>query len=273
MTAAMDSAALPIEEKAAAMAPIASVATAITVLKALPADGTHVGVNELARRLGLHKSKVSRLLSTLALHDFVDRDAQTGKVALGFGAIALAGPLLGRLDVLKVARPVLDAIASETGETSFIALWTGREAVMAEQTIGTRAVVHYSWPGKSVPAHSTAAGKVFLAYLPEAAVRSVLESRFERLTPKTITTRAALQSELAEVRRRGFGINDEEYERESCGVAAPVRDFRGEVVAALTLAIPKHRFVEQLGTVPDAVRRAAHEVSRGLGWTADRAKD
>lgn len=247
--------------------PIASVGTAIALLKALPADGTHLGVNELARRLGLHKSKVSRLLSTLARHDFVDRDPRNGRFALGVGLIALVGPMLGRLDVAKVAKPVLDDIARETGETAFIALWGGEEAVMVEQTIGTRAVVHYSWPGKSVPAHTTAAGKVFLAFLGEAMVKRALEGRLARRTPATITSRAALMAELAHVRARGYAINDEENERESCGIAAPVSNFRGDVVAALTLAIPKHRFVGQLKTVPDAVVRAAREVSRRLGCT------
>lgn len=245
---------------------IASVSTAIAVLKALPTDGTHVGVNELARQLGLHKSKVSRLLATLERHDFIDRDPRSGRVALGMGLIVLASPMLGRLDVAKLAKPVLDAIATETGETAFIALWSGQEAVMVEQTVGTRAVVHYSWPGKSVPAHTTAAGKVFLAFLPAPATDRALEGRLRRCTPATITTRAALAADLVRIRSRGFALNDEENERESCGIAAPVRNYRGDVVAALTLAVPKHRFAAQLEKVPAAVTRAAQEVSRRLGW-------
>jgi DNA-binding IclR family transcriptional regulator len=245
---------------------IASVLSAIAVLKALPADCTHVGVNALARQLGMHKSKVSRLLATLERHEFVQREPQGGKVSLGLGLIALASPLLRRLDVAKVAKPVLNAIADETGETAFIALWCGQEAVMVEQTVGTRAVVHYSWPGKAVPAHTTAAGKVFLAFLAPEALDRALQGRLARLTPHTITDPAALREELARVAAYGYAANDEENELESCGIAAPVRDFRGEVAAALTLAIPKHRFAAQLETVPLAVVRAAAEVSRRLGW-------
>lgn len=79
-------------------------------------------------------------------------------------------------------------------------------------------------------------------------------------------------AELGEIRTRGYAVNDEDNERESCGVAAPVRDFRGAIVAALTLAIPKHRFVAQLEKVPVGVMRAAHEISRRLGCTPTRPK-
>ncbi|MCC7280782.1 MAG: IclR family transcriptional regulator [Acetobacteraceae bacterium] len=248
---------------------IAAVQSALAVLKALPADGTTIGVNELARRLGLHKSKVSRLLATMQPHDFVQRDAETGQVSLGLGLVLLASPLLGRLDIAKLARPSLNAIARETGETALLAQWCGREVVMVDQTIGTRAIVHYSWPGKSVLAHATAAGKVLLAFLSPDERERALAAPLVRRTRFTITDPRRLRSELARVARLGFAQNDEEHELESCGVAAPVRNFRGEVVAAVTLALPKTRFDPQAARVRGAVARAAEEVSRRLGWSPE----
>jgi DNA-binding IclR family transcriptional regulator len=250
---------------------IASVQAAIAVMKALPADGGTIGVNQLARQLGMHKSKVSRLLATMEGHDFVQRDRQTGQVSLGLGLVALVSPLLGRLDIAKLAKPSLNAIAQETGETALVAQWCGRDVVMLDQTIGTRAIVHYSWPGKSVPAHTTAAGKVLLAFLPPDERDHALGQPLRPLTRFSITDPAKLRAELARVARRGHAQQDEENELDSCGVAAPVRNFRGEVVAAVTLAMPKTRFEGQAARVTRAVVRAAEEVSRRLGWSGPAA--
>jgi DNA-binding IclR family transcriptional regulator len=252
-----------------AFAGIAAVTHAVSLLKALPPDGTAVGVNELARRVCLHKSTVSRLVATLDRHELVQRDAENGRVSLGMGLVALVAPLLGNLDVVKAAKPILKTMAEETGETVSLALWGGQEAVIVEQTLGARSVVHYAWPGKTVPAHATAAGKIFLAFLPPDAAERVPQGDLRRCTPRTITDPAALALDLERARRRGFAVNDEENELESCGVAAPVRNHRGELSAALTVAIPKHRFdPSQQETMARAVLRGAERLSRRLGWSA-----
>ncbi|MFI5011791.1 MAG: IclR family transcriptional regulator [Hyphomicrobiales bacterium] len=246
---------------------VAAVNHAITLLKALPSNGGSLGVNELSRRVGLHKSTVSRLLSTLGQHEFIERNGGNGQINLGIGLIALVSPLLGKLDVVKAAKPILDMVARETGETASLALWSGHEAVMVEQTLGSRAVVHYAWPGKCVPAHTTAAGKAFLAHLPAAVLDKVLASGLKRHTPFSIVEPAALLCELDDVRRCGFAGNDQENELESCGIASIVRNFRGEPAAALTVAVPKHRFdAQQRDAIIVAVLRAADQLSRRLGY-------
>lgn len=245
---------------------VAAVHHAIALLKALPPDGRAIGVSELARRIGLHKSTVSRLVATLSRHDFVERQNGNGGVQLGMGLVAVVSPLFGRLDVSRIAKPILDTIAAETGETANLALWRGTEAVMADQTLGSRAVVHYAWPGKCVPAHTTAAGKAFLAHLPPDALDKILAGGLKHYTPFSITDPAELRRELETVRRRGFAVNDEENELESCGVASVVRDFRGEVCAVLTVAGPKHRFEpSQRDAIATVVLRSAGELSRRLG--------
>jgi len=251
---------------------VAAVTHAITLLKALPTNGEKIGVNELARRVGLHKSTVSRLLSTLGEHEFIERHAETGHISLGIGLLAMVSPLLGRLDVVKAAKPILDIVAEETGETASLALWSGHEAVMVEQTLGARAVMHYAWPGKCVPAHTTAVGKIFLAYLPQASLDKVLSTGLKRHTSFSITDPAELKSELEDIRSRGFADNDQENELESCGIASIVRNFRGDPVAALTVAVPKHRFeAHQKNAIISSVLRGAEKLSRRLGYAAEDA--
>lgn len=245
---------------------VGAVHHAIALLKALPSDGRPIGVSELARQIGLHKSTVSRLVATLSQHDFIERQDGDGGVRLGMGIVALLSPLFGKLDVSRFAKPILDMIAAETGETANLALWRGTEAVMADQTLGSRAVVHYAWPGKCVPAHTTAAGKAFLAHLPCDALEKLLAGGLRRYTKFSIINPVELRRELETVRQRGFAVNDEENELESCGVASVVRDFRGEVCAVLTVAGPKHRFEpRQREAIAAVVVRAAEELSRRLG--------
>jgi DNA-binding IclR family transcriptional regulator len=249
---------------------VAAVTHAITLLKALPTNGETIGVNELARRVGLHKSTVSRLLSTLGEHEFVERHPDNGSINLGIGLLAMVSPLLGRLDAVKAAKPILDIVAEETGETASLALWSGHEAVMMEQTLGARAVMHYAWPGKCVPAHTTAVGKVFLAHLPPAALDKVLTAGLKRHTSFSITDPARLRRELERIRARGFADNDQENELESCGIASIIRNFRGEPAAALTVAVPKHRFEpHQKKVIIASVLAGAEKLSRRLGFATE----
>lgn len=249
---------------------VGAVTHAITLMKALPANGETIGVNELARRVGLHKSTVSRLLSTLGEHEFIERNAETGHINLGIGLLAMVSPLLGRLDVVKAAKPILDIVAEETGETASLALWGGHEAVMVEQTLGARAVMHYAWPGKCVPAHTTAVGKVFLAHLPPASLEKVLAAGLKRHTSFSITDPAQLKRELQHIRACGFADNDQENELESCGIASIVRNFLGDAAAALTVSVPKHRFEPHLKeAIIASVLRGAEKLSRRLGYASE----
>jgi DNA-binding IclR family transcriptional regulator len=229
---------------------VSTVNHAIAVLKALPSSGASIGVNEIARITGLHKSSVSRLLTTMEKHQFVQRDSSNRRVGLGVGLVALVSPMLGNLDLMRMSKPILTELANETGETAILAVWNGREAVMLEQVIGPQAVVHYAWPGKTVPGHTTAAGKVFLAMLPNAFPQHP-QAEYKRYTRYTRTAISEIAADLQLCRDKGYTMNDEENELESCGVAAPVFDFRNNVVAALSLAVPKHRFNE--ATLPKLI--------------------
>src|SRR3990172_8475448 len=104
---------------------VAAVSHAIAILGTIHTAGRSSRVNEIARRVRLHKSTVSRLLATLESHGFVERNAENGTFALGVSLVALVGPLLANLDVVKMARPVLQAMALESGETVCVAMWKG----------------------------------------------------------------------------------------------------------------------------------------------------
>lgn len=250
---------------------VAAVQHAMEILLALDARNPEFGVNELARRAGVHKSTASRILSTLESARFVARDPDTNRFRIGMGLIALVNPIVGDMDVVKLARPYIDNLARETGETTSLGFWLDGEVIMVEQVPGSRAVGFLARASTRVPAYCTASGKVFLAYMSPQERHAYFDKTLEKVTPFTKTTEAELQDDFNHTRDAGFARNSEEYQAESCGLASMIWDASGTPVAALTIAMPKHRFTpENEETLSKMLMDATQELSRSLGHIASR---
>jgi DNA-binding IclR family transcriptional regulator len=250
---------------------VQSVGRAVAILEMLADGSGEIGVTELGHRLGVHKATASRLVATLAGHGLVERNPETDRYRLGFGVVRLAAAALGRLDLVQVARPVLQRLAEQTQETVNLAVLDGDRVTNIDQFTGSRSVVAVSWVGKRTPLHCTSNGKVLLAHLPDREVDRVLSRPLERLTPNTIVDPAVLRGQLREARARGYAYTVEELEVGLNAVAAPVREARGEVVAAVSLAGPAYRLPR--ARIPELARlvvEAAGEVSRRLGYVERR---
>src|SRR3954471_9727025 len=114
----------------------------LRVLESFTITEPVLGVTEIARKVDLHKSSVSRILATLEKAGYVERDHGSGRFRLGLGLIALTGPLLANLDVRRVAQPELVELTQRTGETSALAVWNGHESVVVEQVPSPKQVKH-----------------------------------------------------------------------------------------------------------------------------------
>jgi IclR family transcriptional regulator, acetate operon repressor len=238
----------------------------IAVLRAFSVEETLLGVSEIAARVGLHKSTVSRILGTLENERLVERDPSTRRFRLGLGVIALAGPLLADLDVRRVAYPVLHDLSRRTGETAALMLWDGGEAVCVEQVPSSHQVKHTTPLGTRYRDAASSSVQVFLAQGDPLEVRSLLMKGAIDLPGLTEATLEAYAARLAEVRDRGCAVNYGETSLEEVGVAAPVRDHRGEPVAAVLLSAPRFRVsAEQLAVLAEATVAAAAAVSSRLG--------
>jgi DNA-binding IclR family transcriptional regulator len=238
----------------------------IAVLRAFTVDEPLLGVSEIATRVGLHKSTVSRILATLEQELLVERDPSTRRFRLGLGIIAMAGPLLADLDVRRVAYPVLHDLSRRTGETAALMLWDGGEAVCVEQVPSSHQVKHTTPLGTRYHDAASSSVQVFLAQADPFEVRSLLMKGAIDLPGLTEATLEAYTVRLAEVRERGYAVNYGETSLEEVGVAAAVRDHRGEPVAAEQLSAPRFRdSAEQLGVLAEATVRAAAAVSSRLG--------
>lgn len=250
-----------------------AVEAALSILETL---GTvhEMGVTELAKKLGLGKSSVYRLLATLAGRGYVEKNPQTGRYQLTYRLFAVGSPAADRFGLRETAHPVMQRLAAETGETVNLGVLDGTRVVNLHKVESRHLLRMHMEIGGGVPAHATALGKVLLAGLPPAEVaRRLRGRRLTRLTRRTIADRPALWRALARVREQGFAIDDEECSLGLRCVAAPILDHRGSVVAALSISSPSQRLPHAvLSRMAELVRAAAREVSRRLGYPLGSSK-
>ncbi|MEZ7003768.1 IclR family transcriptional regulator [Streptomyces sp. AD55] len=241
----------------------------IAVLSAFGDGEPLLGVTEIAGRVGLHKSTVSRILATLEQAGLVERDAASRRFRLGLGVITLAGPLLADLDVRRAACPALRELCERTGETAALLVRNGGEAVCVEQVPSRHEVKHTTPLGTRYRTAASSSVQVFLAHLPAGVARTLLTDGTLVHTGFDDAALDAYSRRLAQARALGYATNYGETSLQEVGVAAPVFDHRGEVAAAVLLSAPRFRVApDQLPVLGDAVRDAAGQATRRLGGHA-----
>ena len=247
---------------------LSTVRNAARVLTSFSVEERELGVTELARRLGLGKSTVHRLLATLAAEHLVEQNPQTGKYRLGLKVYELGALVSVHMDLHEAAIAHLHELRNRTGETVQLAVLDGREVVYVERLESSHTLRLFGRVGHRNLAHCTSTGKVLLAALPDAALDRLLDGwTLEPKTPYTITDPEALRAELDAVRARGYAENMNEAEIGVASVAAPVRGAAGDVVAALSVAAPVMRLDgKSVRTFAGMTVTAAEAVSRRLGY-------
>ena len=248
---------------------VRSVDRAAALLLALGESQGEAGVTELARRLGLHKSTASRLLATLQRRGLVEQDEESGKYRLGIVVIRLAERAERTLDLRGIAMPELERLARLSHETTGLGILDGDQFLTVAQADGPNLIAVGDWTGRSTPLHCVAAGKVLMAALPEREVLRMVRRGLHAFTERTITDLEPLLEDLARIRRRGYGTALGEYEGSLNAVAAPVRDARGAVIAAVDIWGPAFRLTpRRIPELAAQVREAAAAISVRIGGAA-----
>lgn len=219
-----------------------SVARALSVLDLLGDSGEELGVREVARRLKIAPSIAQRLLSTLAATNYVEHGADGLKYRIGHRAFQIGQAYLSHTDLQAVCLPELRVMAERDRINAYLGVLRDGAVIYlaALQSHGPIAIT--SAPGSRGWLHSTAFGKALLAELSDAEVaRIVGPEPFHRLTKHTKTELPALLTELAQVRRLGYGVSDQENLDSVFAVGAVVRDANGQAIAALSGALPRNQ--------------------------------
>ncbi len=239
----------------------------LSVLDQFSGRQRELGVNELARLVGMHKSTVSRLCATLEDAGYLERDAANGRFRLGARIYQLAGSSTATTDVRIVARPVMLELVDSSSETATLGVREGKDIVTIDVVDGLNYMRMATRVGMRTQLHASAVAKAILAWMPEADLDELLADwPMASLTPNTVTDAAGLKSRLAEVRDRGFAFDEEELEVGLRCVAAPIRDPVGRVVAGLSISGPIHRMTDEaMLRFGIQVREAAAKISARLG--------
>ncbi|MEN3309295.1 MAG: IclR family transcriptional regulator, acetate operon repressor [Micromonosporaceae bacterium] len=247
----------------------------LAILRMFSDDRQVLGVSQIAREIGVHRSNASRLAASLHAMGFLTRTADAGQYRLGPELIRL-GRLAGRdNDVTQQALGPLRRLVDKTGETGHIGILDGTDALTIAVVDGWHTVRMHSHVNKRSPAYCSSIGKALLSGLDSPGVRHLFQGRrLAARTPNSTTSVAALLRELAEIRARGYATDNEELEPGLRCVAAPIRDADGVVVAGLGLSGPALRLTESaLAELAVLVREAAAQASEAIGGARRGAED
>lgn len=246
--------------------PIESVDNALKVIRMF-LDRDSLRVSEVGEELGVARSTAHRLMDMLTYHGFLRRDQTTRTYVAGSTLIDVGLAVVRRMDVRSVAMPHLQQLADRTGETVHLATLDASQVLYVACVEGPRALRLGNRVGATAPLHASATGKAMLSALPEDEARALLpDGRLPRFTKTSITSRRALEEQLAAIRSSGFATNVEENEEGLSSVASPIVDRAGRLHGAVAVGGPTVRLsrdlLESLG--PD-VRATADEVAEHLG--------
>ncbi|MBC7098396.1 IclR family transcriptional regulator [Candidatus Bipolaricaulota bacterium] len=244
-----------------------SLAKALRVCELFNGERGELSLSEIARALGSRPGSVYPIVYTLSRFGYLERDPDTKRFRLGLKFLAIASHILSSLDIREKAKPVLKSLARDLSVNAHLAVLYEGGVLYLDREEAAPSVVLPSVIGRLVPAHCTALGKVLLAYNPEEEARVMERGELPKLTPHTISDPGALKAELARVREVGYSLDDEEFHEGNFCVAAPVRNYRGTVVAAISVSLaksrldhePKEKFVQ-------AVVSGADTISRAMGY-------
>ncbi len=246
---------------------VQSVERAIRILHTFSPNTPKWGVTRLSHHLHLPKTIVLRLLETLEDAGFVEQDHTDRTYYLGRSIYELAGTYASHNELIRISHSFLQDLVGETGFTSQLAIRDGLEVMSllaVESPMVVRAVFH---PGLRRPIHATATGKVLLSALSDETVKTLLsDTQLPAITSKTITEVEELIKQLNAVRHQGYALNFGESIVGLTAIAAPIRNYLGQVVAGVSIGFPS-QFVsrDQIPILTKHVLATAQKISRRLG--------
>ena len=228
------------------------------------------GVTEVALKLGVSKSKAHALLASLAAVGLLRR-TQHGRYRVGWRVLSLNRVLSETTDFHRYARPVMQQLGAKCGEVVHLGVLDDGQVMYVDRIKGRHAVqIDASALGNRLNAHCSGVGKMLLAHLSPDALDAVIERHgLPRMSPRTITDRAALDAELADIRRRGFSLDRGEVISDVWCCAAPIVAPGPSIVAAISMAAPAYRFQARKDVYCQAIVRAGSYVSQRLARAED----
>jgi len=246
---------------------VQSLERAFAILEAIAGSKQPMSLAELSRATGLHTSTTFHLIKTLIVLGYVCQD-DSRRYRIGPRLFMQAAGAFNEIELVNLATPHLQRLAEETGETTHLAVRADAGIAVIAKVDARSSIRSSDRLGSVRPAYCTAIGKVLLAALPAEELESYLRNGpFEAYTPKTITAPAAVREEIRRVAAAGTATDDAEFNHELRCIAAPVRNFTRQTVAALGISGPVWRVtLKDMQRLNARVASIAADLSRDLGF-------
>lgn len=240
-----------------------AVMRAIALLKAFNADRDELTLAELVNITGLNRGTARRLLAALESEALVSRHGSRGTYRLGAGAIALGNQALMGSDLRPLARPILQKLAQQSGETATLEVLIGDQMFILDGVPGRHLICASLDIGTRWPVHLCSTGKAVMALMPESARKRLLRPPLLGNTPKSLTQPAAVEAAITQTQEQGYALCIEEVETDYVAIATAFRGQNGLPEAALCIGGPVSRFSEKhiKGLVP-LIKAAAKELQK-----------
>jgi DNA-binding IclR family transcriptional regulator len=245
---------------------IRSIKRAFDILLVIAGAADRISLTEIATRVDLAKSTVARMLATLEGVGAVERVSEPEGYRLGPQILKLAARVAYPRNLAAVARPFLEELALATGETLTLCVPDGEQVLYIDQVASRHSVQLRDYTGRRAPLHTSCDGKLYLAFWPTDSRERYLRQPLARYTPNTITDPARLRVELARIRAQGYAWTNGEGDADVVGVAAPIRDQQGALVASICVFGPAFRMPpeSEAGTLIRQTTEMAERISGQL---------
>jgi len=248
---------------------VQSVDRTFDIIELLAVSGNGMGITEIGKKLGLHKSTVYRLVNALVRRGYLEKVQNTGLYKIGPKFVEISGLYLRQVELKTEAMPFMRNLSDLTGQVTHLAILDETEIVYIEKIDVMPGLRMYSQIGRRVPVHCSALGKALLSAQEENFRESILKKiKYEQYTENTITDEDEFRKELEKTRLRGWAADNEEHEKGIRCIAAPIRDYTGKAVAALSITGSSTKVSpEKDEYYGKMVAEAADNIPRRLGFT------
>ncbi|WP_442793535.1 IclR family transcriptional regulator [Pseudarthrobacter sp. SL88] len=237
---------------------------AVRIVEAFGPGDTALTITEIARRSGLHIATASRLVEELGRFGWLQRD-EDRRVRIGVRMWEVVSRASPTLSLREAAMPVMEDLHAIVGQNIQLGVMEGDEVLFVERLTAPGAVINITRVAGRLPLHASSSGLLLLAFAPPAQQERILGQPLEVFTGQTISTPSQLRAALAEVRRQGYAFLSGHIHPDATGVAVPVKDPAGKVVAALAIVVPNDAAAKSRIAVLQAASAA---VSRAMGYPA-----
>lgn len=246
---------------------VQSIDRAVAILDCFSEEKKELRLSEISERLGLNKSTVHGIISTLKYHGFISQDEETQKYKLGIRFVQFGDLVINSMNIRNAAVPVIDAVCERIEETVHIAMLDGLDVVWIEKRECTKSIKTSTKIGARLPAYTTADGKIIICYQNKDKIKNYLPKRIPQYTKNTITNKGEFIKKLEEMKKNGYAIDNEEYVEGLKCVAAPIFDHNGKVRFSLSTTGPAFRMDEErIKELIVIIKEAANEISHRIGY-------